>query len=357
MVKKESPEEPYRSSFLAKLANELAEEELNHAEIVSLLYVADERIKKYTGRNDQLLRLSQLADYAILKHIAEETVSVLTAKEILKRRETLDWIWPGWLHTTGQMIISSAPGEGKTQITSQMAWCLANANRFLGLRDTRSHKVAYVSLEMDWLSYKYIISHQSNEWDGDGDYDVIDEISSLSALENALAEREPTVIIIDSLTELLEQEEAENPRAAALRVMRWCRKIRRRYGCAMIIIHHNRKATEGNKKPKNLQDLEGSFQFGRVSETVLQLWNDHKGLELSAVKARFGKRESFYIERNENLWFTRKGESASKDDRGSNSDSKRDEGHSDSGNRHGDELHGFDAGSPPFRFGPPDKGK
>jgi len=165
-----------------------------------------------------------------------------------------------------------------------------------------------MSLEMHKQSLKYILEKQRNEWEGNGYpyFPIIDEQTSLTGYENLIAERESNVVIVDSLTELFD-DTLDNPNAEARRIMRWCRKIQRRYGVALILIHHNRKATDSNRKPKGLSDLAGSFQFGKESDTVVQLWEDHKGIELSLVKARFGPKDSFYVERNSNLWFNRKG--------------------------------------------------
>ena len=135
--------------------------------------------------------------------------------------------------------------------------------------------------------------------------------------------------------------------------MRWCRKVRRRYGCAVILIHHNRKATEGNKKPKGLADLEGSFQFGKDTESVVILWEDHKGIEFGIVKARFGKKEAFMIERNKNLWFTRKDYASQ--DREPTSDSNGSKEQPGTGSGHRNTIHGFGKGSTSFGFGSKDE--
>ena len=348
MIKTETPVEPYRSSFLARLACELAEEGLNHVELVSLLKLADERIGKFHGRSDQLLRLTQLADYAFHKLTIEEAVAIYTADEILERTETLTWIYPGILHTTGQVIVSSAPGVGKTQLLCQMAYHLENNMRFLGYQSNQKHKVLFMSLEMRWLEIKYILSHQSKHWEQTAKFQLIDEPTSLVKYEDLIDEQQPTVVMIDSLSELLEDEEAANVEAKKL--MRWIRKVRRRYGVAVVLIHHNRKATEGNKKPKSLADLAGSFIFGKDTDTVCQLWEDRNGLEFSAVKARYGPKFAFKVSRNENLWFTRV-DSVSNNERTDQPNQEGDSGQQEDSDRHGNELRGFTAGSLSFGFG------
>lgn len=309
MIKTETPPETTRSSFLAKLASELAEEGLSHIEIVSLLFETDKRVGKYSGRSDQMIRLSQLADYALHRLVVEDSVPLYTVDEILNQTENLTWILPQWLHSSGQLILSSAPGVGKTQMGFQIAYCILESIPFLGMNlgDSTTQSILFMSLEMDKRSLKYILSHQQKNWTNGAPKHlfILDESTTLTAYENLIEERQITVLIVDSLTELFD-ETADNPNAEARRVMRWCRKIRRRYSLAIILIHHNRKATEGNKKPKGLADLAGSFQFAKDSDTVIQLWEDHRGMELSTPKVRFGQKQEFLIERNEHLWFRRK---------------------------------------------------
>jgi RecA-family ATPase len=247
-----------------------------------------------------------MADYAIHKRVAADEILVYTPEYILTHVDTVQWIIPQWLHTTGQLILSSAPGVGKTQLALQLAYCLTVGQRFLNMEIAPRHRVLFMSLEMDKQSLKYILSHQKTNWDRIPEFNIIDEAGTLVQYENLIVQYESTVVIVDSLTELFD-DTVDNPNAEARRVMRWCRKVRRRYGCGLILIHHNRKATEGNRKPKGLSDLAGSFQFGKDSDTVIQLWEDHRGLEISGVKVRFGPKTAFMLERSSSLWYTRKG--------------------------------------------------
>jgi RecA-family ATPase len=178
---------------------------------------------------------------------------------------------------------------------------------------------------------------------------VIDETSTIQKYEKLIEQIKPSVIVIDSLTELLDSFSGETPLVQSRLAMKWCRRIRRQYQTAVVLIHHNRKATEGNKKPKSLSDLAGSFQFGKDSDTVIQLWEDHKGLEFSTVKTRFGPKHEFLIVRNQNLWFRRK-EDVSNRPEPVQPDTSGDAPKFDSGFGHRDKLHGPTLG--PVSFGP-----
>ena len=296
MIREGSAPVGKRSSFLSKIALSLAEEGLSLPEIVSLLHHADQRILKFVGRTDEFERLSNLAAFALHKVDVETEIISYTLDDILNHVETLDWIIPGWLHTSGFLIITSAPGVGKTQLALQLGVTLLSGSEFLSkpLTKNKVTSVLFLSLEMDVRQIKYVLDSQSKEWNPDlvkSRMRIIDESGPLITYENLIDKFQPQIVVIDSLSELIDGGEDANQ--AAILVTRWITKIRRRYNLAVIAIHHNRKANESNKKPKKLSDLYGSFHFGRVVETVLTLWEDVRGIELSAIKTRFGKKDEF----------------------------------------------------------------
>ncbi len=307
-VMSETVGEGARSSFLSLLAYELVEERLEHLQIVSILAHVDDRIGKFTGRRDRMLRLTQLADMAMHKLAVSDQAVVYTLEDILNHTDDLEWILPGWLHTGGMMILTSAPGVGKTQFVTQMGVQLVKGDQIVGKKSMlqREETILFLSLEMDVRALKYIVSHQSKEYGifEQKRFKVIDETDMpFAQLENLIDLVTPTVLIIDSLTDLMGDGPDANAEAKA--TMRWLKTIRRRYNLAIVLIHHNRKANDSNKKPKSLSDLYGSFIFAQATDTVIGLWEDAKGIELSAIKARYGQKGPWgYIDRNENLWFS-----------------------------------------------------
>lgn len=309
MVKKEEPPVGSRSSFMVKLAYELAEEGLNHVEIVSLLHHVDTRIKKFEGRTDQLLRLTQIAELAIHKIVVQDSVTVYSYDDILTKTKDIEWILNPWLFVGGMLLMSSAPNVGKTQLCLQLVSSLALGENFLGMKNqiSSSLSILFMSLEMPPEGLKYIMSRQrANLSEVPSDFHILTEEASFTKYENIIDEKGIKVVLIDSLTELLDEAESESESVRARIAMKWTRKIRRRYGCSIIIIHHNRKATEGNKKPKTIHDIAGSFQYGKECDAAIILWEDAKGIEVSSVKCRYGAKEAFYTSRDAStLWFTR----------------------------------------------------
>jgi len=309
-VKSEIVLHPYRSEFLMKMGYELAEAGLDPLEIVSCLYYIDCRIKKFVGRSDQLKRLSEIASRATFKAEQDTYLSVYSPADILSHTNNLEWIIPGWLHNTGFMIVSGQPGVGKTQFCFDFSYRLATGKVILGKEISRPYKVLFFSLEMDVPELQYIFKHQSKEfletalWNTNLSIVSPDWDSGMQSFEKTLQEINPDILIIDSISELATDDLKESE---AREILRWIKKIRKANNVAVIAIHHNRKASDGNKKPRKLSDLYGSYLFAKSTDTVLSLWQEEgrELLDMDSLKTRFGKDVSFKLRRSENLVFER----------------------------------------------------
>lgn len=298
---------PFRSEFLMRTGYLLAEAELDPLEIVSCLYHIDSRIKKFVGREDQLKRLGEIASIACFKIEKELYIGVYSPQDILTHTLELEWIIPGLLHSTGQLIVTGAPGVGKTQFCFDLAYHLATGTQILDRVLSRAFKVAFLSLEMDVTELKYIFKAHAVEFKDEKWNQNLHVISPdidfvLNSFEKIIKELKPDVVFIDSISELATEDLKESEARA---IMRWLKKLRKTHNLALILVHHNRKASDSNKKPKSLSDLYGSFIFAKVTETVLGLWQEdgRELMELDTLKARFGKKQSFRLKRTENLTF------------------------------------------------------
>ena len=165
-----------------------------------------------------------------------------------------------------------------------------------------------ISGEMDIVELKYIFEHQRKDftelalWNTNMRVYAPEEMG-MNKIEHIIKESFPNVVIIDSLSELATDDLKESEARA---IMKRLRKLKKDYNCAFIIIHHNRKANDSNKKPRKLSDLYGSYIFGKLSETVISLWQeDGKSyIEVDVFKSRFGSRFPLRIKRSENLTFS-----------------------------------------------------
>lgn len=299
-----------RSGFLMKIGYELAEEGCNHLQIVSLLYVVDERVGKFKGRQDRLRRLSEIASLAVLNSKQDEELILYSPFEIINHKENLEWLIPGWIHTSGFAILTGSPGVGKTTLALQLLHSFTSSGNFLDVVLKKIERVLFISLEMSIVELKYPFEHQYKEWGDDVKWDrsvrVLDQEANLIDYEEVIANFEPQLVLIDSITELSETEMGE---AETRAVTRWIRKMRRRYKCAFLCIHHNRKEGQGqNKRPAKLSDLYGSYVFAKDVESVLNLERDAEEdtIELYSLKLRYGPKYSIQLEQNENLIFKEK---------------------------------------------------
>lgn len=121
-------------------------------------------------------------------------------------------------------------------------------------------------------------------------------------LEGTLVEYKPDLLIIDSLGKLVPGSLSDDE---AIRVlMGYLQRVRVRYGCAVLIIHHNRKASDNNKKPNALSDIYGSQYITSEADYVASLYRDGPDIIYSEVKSRLAaERPPFAITRAENLTF------------------------------------------------------
>lgn len=313
-VMSETPDYGSRSSFLTKTAHELAEQGCNHLQIVTLLSYADDRVGKFKGRKDKLTRLSELASLALLAHQVEEEVFLYSPLDIINHKESLEWIIPGWLHTKGFMILTGPPAAGKTTLLVEMSYHLLTQPEFLG-RDIKTNelKILFLSLEMSSIELQYIFQHLNKKFESDYRWNegmrILDEEKTLLEYEEIIADYEPDIVFLDSLTELASEELKESEARA---ITKWIKKCRRKYNTAWVCIHHNRKDTSRKKfKETQLGDVYGSYIFGKDSETVLNHErdpDDETQIALYKLKGRFDKQFSVDLQQDpETLYYTVKG--------------------------------------------------
>jgi RecA-family ATPase len=205
------------------------------------------------------------------------------------------------------MLLTGAPSVGKTQYSLDLGYKLATGRSIWGSSGVDPLRVLVLSLEMDVVEIKYIFEHHARAFDNHELWNTNMRVycmddGSFSQYERIIQDFKPDVVIVDSLTELAQEDVKESE---ARSIMRWFKKMRRKYDCGFIVIHHNRKANDSNKKPRKLSDLYGSFIFAKLSETVVSLWQEENKdyIDVDILKARFGSRSPKRIRRTEHLTF------------------------------------------------------
>jgi hypothetical protein len=79
--------------------------------------------------------------------------------------------------------------------------------------------------------------------------------------------------------------------SAVKNVMDFADRLRMEYDCSLIFIHHNRKGQVGNKRPKELDDVYGTFWITATATTVIGMWqNQQTGeIEINYLKVRLAE--------------------------------------------------------------------
>lgn len=330
-------EEGHRSSALMKVGFFGAESGMTDAEIYSLLLNADERWGKFKNRTDRKKRLLDIVNRArlkypegfkigagLLKELSQDDKPVEQPKyvygfeEFLNTEINIEWAFEGLLEQGGIGVISSPPGIGKTQTSIQLGISGALGYDFLKWKPVKKMKILLLSLEMSHASLKHFMTTIAKQYSPTeisqlernlkivplGEPLPFDTAEGKKFLEALLDEYKPDGVIIDSMGKVTNASLSEEVKIKELNA--YYVHLRNKYGCFLWFIHHNRKATDNNKRPTDLSDLYGNQYIAAETTSVLCLWKEKDGsLTISELKNRLSRQgEPFAVERNDNLHFT-----------------------------------------------------
>lgn len=341
-----APTQPdgYRSTALMQIGYFGAEQGMKDEEIFSLLVDADNRWGKFVKRSDRVKRLSDIVNRARQKHPVATTSDTFAGllgtattdkievdvryvygfEDFLNSEFKVDWKVDQLIAQTGIGLITSAPGVGKTQISIQFGIHMALGKEFLRWKPLGRSKVGYLSLEMGKASSKLFIDTISKSYSPEeiqilqrnfqiaplGESIPLDRPEGKKFLESLIEQHKWDMVIIDSLGKLTGGELSDD--TTMRRFFDYLAKVRNKFDCAFLIIHHNRKGTSDNKKPRNLEDVFGSQYITSETDFVLSLWRENgrgNTIEVRELKNRLApQREPFEIERIEHLAFSYEGD-------------------------------------------------
>lgn len=326
-----------RSGGLMKIGYFGAEQGMSDSEIYALLMHADDRWKKYVNRQDRKARLTDIINRARQKHpkaVSEYTFAGLLGKSekveigrpqiygfnsFLNSDVKVEWAIEGLVEIGGMGMVAAMPGIGKTQWSLQLACAAALGVKFLKWDCLKPQKIVFFSLEMSHVALKFFIEAIAREYTDEqrelleqnllivplGEVLHLDRPEGMTFVNSLLDDINPDGIIIDSVGKTT-MDELNEKVSRRLNVM--FRELRNRYGCYLWFIHHNRKASDGNKKPIALGDVYGNMYLTSDMTSVIILYSDFKTdneVEVIPVKARLSKMEKpFKTIRNENLHFS-----------------------------------------------------
>lgn len=336
-----------RSSALQRFAYSAAEVGWTDEQIMAALYALDDRWQKYTARrkatrDNIILNLVNRArekvgytsvDIEVSKFLRDpevptvdatepaKTQLVWGADEFVKADFPINWMLDGLLPEEGIGFISGFPGSGKTQFALQLASYLAlGYEKFVKWPITNGErKVLFLSLEMGPAPFHHFMetigrtyAEHRKSWNKNlrvapiGEPIPLDTKAGQKFLDNLLEAEQPDVLIIDSLQTAMSKEMTDETASKAL--MQYVMRTRTKYGCAVIIIHHNRKksAEAKRKDMTELSDMYGSIMFSANADFVLGIDKQTDGglVSVHSLKIRLGPTPPpIDLLRDENLHF------------------------------------------------------
>jgi hypothetical protein len=325
-----------RSGGLMKLGYFGAEKGMTDSEIYAVLLNADNRWKKYIHRQDRKQRLTDIINRARQRHpralesytfaglrgeaekVEQGMPLIYGFNSFLESEIKVEWAIQDLIEKGGQGMVASMPGVGKTQWSLQLAICCALGIKFLKWDTLKPQKIVFFSLEMSHVALKFFIDDISKGYTDEqrllleenlkiiplGEVIHLDRPEGMAFVQSMLDDINPDGIIIDSIGKTTMDE--LNEKVARLLNVQF-RALRMRYDCFMWFIHHNRKASDNNKKPRALSDVYGNMYLTADMTSVIVLYTDFSTddeIEVIPVKSRLSKLIApFTVHRNEHLKF------------------------------------------------------
>lgn len=338
------PEKGYMSDALVSMAYQASELEWTDENIYSLIYHMDQKIGKYSGRRDQIKRLTDIVSRVRMKHpVAEDETDVGQDDEIVKSptevieyKKEFEWLMQDVISRNSLGLLVSPPGVGKTMIGLRLGMALSAGNdefishHIVKPADGHQRRVMFFSLEMDTTSLSKFfkdmnltpdelerINHMALYTTGQPLY--LDRDQTRKLFEDLIQKHRPEFIIIDSLSKVLIKPVTDDNAVRELTV--YLKKICQDYDTSIMVIHHDRKRSEEFlNRITSLDDVYGSRFLAADSDYIIAMGRgDVKGqIIVKYVKMRLGPQpEDTIITRTTNLDFTVKGTDDKHDDTGS----------------------------------------
>lgn len=316
LLRRRDVPEGERSTKLMQLGYYCAEIGLNDKEIFSCLYTADGWWGKFVDRDDREQRLNDIIVRARIKHpfvnnsMVIRELPVLGVKEILDANVSLEWAAEGMLERQGCGMVSAKPGVGKTKISLQFAIHLALGIPFLRYNIEKPQKLAFFSLEMHLPGIQFFLEKMTRKLPTDqiallqehlkiiplGQAMEVQGAHNSQLIRGVIEEHEVNGIFIDSLGRTNHKDLSKDENIRPL--FDWDANLRNQYKIFTWYIHHNRKETVGNKKPKSIDDVLGSGYITASISDGYTLWpmdKLNKVVEFINIKHRYSQLENPYL--------------------------------------------------------------
>lgn len=305
----EDPPYKKRSDVLQFLAYAAAESGFSNEEIYAVLRDADERWQKYTGRLDRDKWLVDHLDRARAKYpLGTEILTFegllgtkrslgtenkapeevpdkleLNLHEITELHIHIEWLLGGLLPRGGYGMIAGQNGIGKSQMGIRLCEAIVEGTKFLEKWSCVAvhAKAMFLSLEMDLVELKEFYTTMNGYGSffpnsGDrfitvpmGEAIPLDNEKGLKFIEDLLERNHPDLLVIDSLSVAMSGNFRDD--STVLEFNKVIKRIRKKFGVAVVVIHHNRKGQDKKFRYNELDDLYGSRFLAQDTSFVLMV--------------------------------------------------------------------------------------
>lgn len=199
------------------------------------------------------------------------------------------WLLGHLLQQDSLAVLYGAPGTGKSFVGLDMALFLAaEAADWHGLA-IQGGPVVYVAAEgvagigircRAWCQHHcrdlppdfYLVAEAPDFYDGTTDLEAVQE-----AIAAKLGDRQPVLIVIDTLARVMPGGEENSNRDMGLVISR-CDALRRRFGCTIVLVHHTTKADAERER--------GATALRGAADTMLLVLADAGVISLTVDKQK-----------------------------------------------------------------------
>lgn len=230
-------------------------------------------------------------DVEAILHVKPSTELIFkTAQDLVDSAPAAPpFIVQGLLPHGGTAIIAGAPKTGKSYILLNLAWAVANGDKFLGQFQCMKGNVLYIQTEIpEWMMAQrlqgfgdipqnlYICTPDKfciNFYEEDNFRKVpTGNNERIGALVAKMKEMSISLLMLDPLNHFHSMD--ENKRQQMTHVYEVIRMINRAAGCSTVIAHHNRKTGGRQGGYQGAEDMLGSQSHFAEPDCVLSLYKE-----------------------------------------------------------------------------------
>lgn len=205
---------------------------------------------------------------------AIKPVFITSAQELIDNDITeIPWLWDKFIPYRCLTFVSGDSDTGKSTLLRQLSFAIVSGEReYLGQSLRQKHKnVVYVSTEDDILSLSPRMKKEKDYFSSDVEYSnlrfIFEDEDILRKLREALSYQSADLVILDSFGDLYQGD--INSSSETRNFMKGFKTFAEQYSCAVVFLHHNRKAAASGNPNKH--DLLGSMAIEAKGRSVLMV--------------------------------------------------------------------------------------